>query len=200
MNDATAVTATTATKKTAEVETVTMTDTRLVEFPGKKVLQKESFEKDGAVYVRLDFRNGETRTVKLRDDMLRKYAAHGAEQKLGDEIAGLKKEDGSEADTDDKVLVIDALIERLDAGEWTTKRDSSGMAGTSVLLRAIVEVTGKPLEAVKGFLKDKTQAQKLALRDSAKFRDTVARIEAEKASKKAKIDISADLAELDALA
>jgi hypothetical protein len=199
MNDATATVATTA-KKQPEVETVKMTDDRLVEFPGKKVLQKESFEKDGAVFVRLDFRNGETRTVKLRDDMIRKYAAHGAEQKLGDEIAGLKKEDGSEADTDDKVLVIDALIERLDAGEWTTKRDSSGMAGTSVLLRAIVEVTGKSLESVKGFLKDKTQAQKLALRDSAKFRDVVARIEAEKASKKAKVDITADLAELDALA
>ena len=41
------------------------------------------------------------------------------------------------------------------------------MSGTSVLLKAIVQVTGKPVEAIKAYLADKTQAQKMALRDSA---------------------------------
>jgi len=73
------------------------------------------------------------------------------------------------------------------------------MAGTSVLLRAIVQVTGKSVEAIKTYLSTKTQAQKIALRDSEKFRDAVAAIEAEKASKKKPVDITADLAELENL-
>lgn len=199
MNDQTAV-ETTSKKPKTEVESVLMTDARVVDFPGKKILQKESFvAADGTISVRLDFRNGETRTVKLRNDMLSKYAAHGAEQKLGDEIAGVKKDDGSDADIEDKVLVMDALIKRLDDGEWTTARDSSGMAGTSVLLRAIVEVTGKSADAIKAYLATKTQAQKIALRNSDKFRDAVAAIEAAKAKSKKPVDISKDLEELDAL-
>lgn len=199
---ATAVTAAAAKKPKTEVESVLMSDSRIVDFPGKKILQKESLinEATGEIAVRLDFRNGETRLVPLRQDMISKYAAHGAEQKLGDEIAGVKKESGGEeADIEDKVLVMDALIERLAAGEWATKRDASGMAGTSVLLRAMVEVTGKPVEALKTYLSTKTQAQKIALRDSDKFRATVARIEAEKAKSKKPVDITADLAELEAL-
>lgn len=199
MNDQTAV-ETTSKKPKTEVESVLMTDARVVDFPGKKILQKESFvAADGTISVRLDFRNGETRTVKLRNDMLSKYAAHGAEQKLGDEIAGVKKDDGSDADIEDKVLVMDALIKRLDDGEWTTARDSSGMAGTSVLLRAIVEVTGKSADAIKAYLATKTQAQKIALRNSDKFRDAVAAIEAAKAKSKKPVDISKDLEELDTL-
>lgn len=198
MNDTTAVATKTAAKEPAAVEAVTMTDGRVVDFPGKKRMQKDSFiAADGAVSVRLDFRNGETRVINLRPDMLAKYAAHGAEQKLGDEIAGLKSADGGEADIDDVVLTIDELIARLDAGDWTTKRDTSGMSGTSVLLRAIVAVTGKPVDSIKAYLAGKTQAQKMALRDSDKFAAAVAKIEAERKTKAKAVDISADLAELE---
>lgn len=180
-------------KTETKVETVTMQDGRLVDFPGKKRLQKESFVSDtGKVSVRMDFRNGETRVFTIADSMLEKFAGHGAEQKLGDEIAGVE-------DIDDAVLAVDELIARLNAGEWGIKREGGGMGGTSVLLRAIVQVTGKPVEAIKAYLAGKTQAQKMALRDSEKFRDAVAAIEAEKAKGKAKVDISADLAELDSL-
>lgn len=167
------------------IESVKMADGRIVDFPGKRKLQKESFvNPDGSVAVRLDFRNGETRTVRLRNDMMLKYAAHGAEQKLGDEIAGVE-------DVDDAVIAIDELVSRLDAGEWTQKREAgAGISGTSILLRAIVEVTGKPIEKVKEYLKGKTQAEKMALRESAKFRDVVKRLEAEKESKRQKIDVA----------
>ena len=158
----------------AEVASVTMTDGRVVDFPGKRKLQKESFiADDGTVSVRLDFRNGETRTISLRPDMLAKYAAHGAEQKLGDEIAGLKDDKGNDASIEDAVVVMDALIERLNAGEWTTKKDAGGLVGTSILAQAIVEVTGKPKEAIAAFLKTKTPAEKAALRASDKFRAKV---------------------------
>lgn len=198
MTDATA-TATKPAKPAADVETVKMEDGRLVEFPGKKRMLKDSFITDNVVTIRLDFRNGRTLTHTIRPDMLPKYAAHGGEQKLGDEIAGLKKEDGSEADIDDLVLVEEQLIERLENGEWTATRAGDGMSGTSVLLQAIVTVTGKARDAVKTFLAGKTPKEKAALRDSAKFREAVAQIEAERAAKRPKIDVSAIEAEIEAI-
>lgn len=174
-------------------EQVKMTDGRFVEFPGKRKLDKSSFiSADGTVKVRLDFRNGETRTFAVPSLLLTKFAAHGAEQKLGDEIAGLD-------DVDDCTIAVDELIDRLNAGEWGVKRESSGMSGTSVLLRAIVEVTAKDVEKVKAYLKTKTQAEKLALRESAKFSGAVKRLEAEKESKRQKIDVAPLEAELDAV-
>ena len=172
-------------------ETVTMQDGRIVEFAGKRKLLKESLQSpEGKVQVRLDFRNGETRLFTLPDNLLAKFAAHGAEQKLGDEIAGL-------ADVDDCVIAIDELIDRLYEGEWGVKREANGMAGTSVLVRALVEHTGKTVEQIKIFLSGKTQAEKVALRNNPKIKPIVERIEAEKASKGSKVDTDALLGELE---
>ena len=173
------------------VETITMQDDRIVEFAGKRKLLKESLQSpEGKVQVRLDFRNGETRLFTLPDNLLAKFAAHGAEQKLGDEIAGL-------ADVDDCVIAIDELIDRLYNGEWSVKREANGMAGTSVLVRALVEHTGKTVEQIKTFLSGKTQAEKVALRNNPKVKPIVERIEAEKASKGSKVDTDALLGELE---
>lgn len=173
------------------IETVTMQDGRIVEFAGKRKLLKESIQSaEGKVQVRLDFRNGETRLFTIPDNMLAKFAAHGAEQKLGDEIAGL-------TDTDDCVIAVDELIDRLYNGEWGVKRESNGMAGTSVLVRALVEHTGKAVEQIKTFLSGKSQAEKVALRNNPKVKPIVERIEAEKASKATKVDTDAMLGELE---
>ena len=178
-------------KTETQFETVTMTDGRLVDFAGKRKLLKESsVNADGKVQVRLDFRNGETRLFTLPDALLNKFAAHGAEQKLGDEIAGL-------TDTEDCVLAVDELIDRLYNGEWSVKREANGMAGTSVLVRALVEHTGKTVEHIKQFLNGKSQAEKVALRNNPKIKPIVERIEAEKASKKANVDTDAMLGELE---
>lgn len=178
-------------KTETTVETVTMSDGRIVDFAGKRKLLKESLQSaDGKVQVRLDFRNGETRLFTIPDNMLAKFAAHGAEQKLGDEIAGLQ-------DTDDCVIAIDELIDRLYNGEWGVKRESNGMAGTSVLVRALVERTGKTVEQIKAFLSGKSQAEKVALRNNPKVKPIVERIEAEKASKGSKVDTDAMLDELE---
>lgn len=178
-------------KTETQVETVSMTDGRVVDFAGKRKLLKESsVNADGKVQVRLDFRNGETRLFTLPDNLLNKFAAHGAEQKLGDEIAGL-------TDTEDCVLAMDELIDRLYNGEWSIKREANGMAGTSVLVRALVEHTGKTVEQIKQFLNGKSQAEKVALRNNPKIKPIVERIEAEKASKKANVDTDAMLGELE---
>lgn len=173
-----------------KVETVTMNDGRIVDFAGKRKLLKESIKDGDKVQVRLDFRNGETRLFTIPDNLMAKFASHGAEQKLGDEIAGLQ-------DTEDCVLAIDELIERLYNGEWNIKRESGGMSGTSVLVRALIEHTGKTAEAIKEFLKNKTQAEKIALRNNPKVKPIVDRIEAEKAAKSStKVDTDSMLDEI----
>lgn len=181
----------TAKKAATAIETITMTDGRIVDFVGKRKMLKESFVKDGVVSVRFDFRNKETRTFTIPSTLLNKFAAHGAEQKIGDETAGLD-------DVDDAVIAVDALIERLNIGEWGVKRESNGMAGTSVLARALVELKGVTIEKVKAFLAGKTAAQKTALRESAELKPIVQRIEAEKAKKGSTVDTSSLLGELDA--
>jgi hypothetical protein len=176
-----------------QYNSVQMDDGRIVDFAGKRKMQKESiFSADGSIKVRLDFINGESRTVTLRDDMLAKYAAHGAEQKLGDEISGLD-------DIEDCIIAIDQLMERLDAGNWTVKREAgNSLAGTSVLARALVEKTGKSIDVIKSFLATKTQAQKVALRSDPSILPIVQRLEAAKAKKAATVDTGALLGELDA--
>lgn len=166
-----------AKKKEPEVEVVVMGDGRKVDFTGKSRIQKESFlTAEGKVQVRLDFRNGETRLFTVPDALLLKFAAHGALQKLGDEAAGVK-------DMDDAVLAIDNLVDRLYEGEWNIQSDKSGLAGASILLKAMVEVTGKTVDEIKTFLKSKSAAEKLALRQNARIKPTVDRLEAEKAAR-----------------
>jgi hypothetical protein len=174
--------------------TVTMDDGRIVDFAGKRKMLKESIlNADGSVDVRLDFVNGESRTFALPSNLMQKFAAHGAEQKLGDEIAGV-------VDVDDCVLAVDELVERLQKGEWgITRTAGNSIAGTSVLARALVEHSGKPMDTIKAFLKDKTQAQKLALRNNPAISVIVLRLESEKVRKagnKPQVDTEALLGEL----
>ena len=179
-------------KQETQIETVVMQDGRAVDFAGKRKLLKESLVgDDGSVQIRLDFRNGETRLFTLPGNLMARFAAHGAEQKLGDEIAGTD-------DVEDCVLAVDNLIDRLYNGEWSVKRETNGMAGTSVLMRALVEHTGKTPEQIKAFLSGKSQAEKVALRNNPKIKPIVDRIEAEKASRKTNVDTDALLGELDA--
>lgn len=175
------------------IETVKLEDGRVVDFPGKRKVLKTSEVVDGRVVVTLDFRNGATRKFTLPDALLLKFAAHGAEQKLGDETAGID-------DVDDQVLAIESLIDRLNAGEWNSRREAGSGAGSSVLAKALVLATGKSAEEIRAFLATKDQKQKIALRSNAKIKPFVDQIEAEKAAKaKAKgdeVDTEALLGEL----
>lgn len=189
-------------KVEVQVATVKMNDGRVVEFAGKRKLLKESLiAVDGTVQVRLDWRNGETRLFTIPSAMVGKFAAHGAEQKLGDEIAGLKDAKGNEADIEDCVLAVDELIENLYEGKWGTRREGNGLAGTSVLIQALVKAYDgkKTVDQIKAFLKPKTQAEKIALRNSPRFKPLVDAIEAEKAAKAGStVDVAGLEAELDA--
>lgn len=172
--------AATAAKPETKITTVTMTDGRVVEFPGKRKLLKESFfeEETGAISVRLDFVNGETRTFTIPESLLARFAAHGAEQKLGDEIA-------REDDIDDAVQAIDELMDRLDKGEWNAKREAGTGAGGSILFKALVEVTKQPKEKITAFLAGIDAKTKMALRKDPALQPVIARLEAEKAARSA---------------
>jgi hypothetical protein len=176
------------------VEKVKMEDGREVEFVGKRRMLKESlFDSNGHPSVRLDFRNGKSILFRIPEETLAKFAAHGAEQKLGDEGAGYKEEE-----LDDQYLAIEGLAKRLEKGEWNVKREGGSMAGTSILMKALKEFSGgsRTDEQIKEFLAGKSQAEKLALRNSHKIKPIIQRLEEERAAKAAHVDTDALLAGL----
>lgn len=209
----TEATANAAKKPPREFEAITMADGRVVEFAGApgapraRRMLKESLYDDAGNWVgtRFDFRHGQSYVFdpsklpeKFTDgtSALGTLAAHGIEQKLGDETAGNKT--GSE----DMYLDVEALAERLYAGEWAKERVAGdSMAGTSILLQALVEQTGKPIDALKAWLKTKTREEKEAMRShpQSPLKPIVERLEAEKAAKLGHVDIAAQFAQLDAI-
>jgi hypothetical protein len=192
-------TATSVKPKKAEpmMTTVTMEDGRIVDFVGakKKLLKTTTITPEGVVQVRLDFINGASRLFTIPAEDMARFAGHGAEQKLGDEIAGLE-------DVEDCVIAVDELIDRLYNHEWGVKREANGLAGTSILLRALVELSGgkQSVEQVKKFLAGKSQQEKMALRLNTKVKPIVDRLEAEKAAKATKVDTDALLAQFETAA
>lgn len=173
------------------VEVVKMSDGREVSFAGKRKAIKSSDFVAGEVQVRIDFRNGESKLYTIPKNLTEKAACHGGEQKYGDSYAGVES-------VEDMILACDQVQENLNKGDWTSRVEGSGIAGTSVLARALVEATGKTPEAIKEWLKAKTQADKMALRQSSKLKPIIERLEAEKVAKASKVDTGALLAELDA--
>ena len=169
---------------------VTMTDGRVENFGKKQRLIKTSTVDGDNVSVRLDFVNGETRNFVVPSTMTARFAAHGAEQKLGDAIAG-------ETDINDAVLSVDDLMARLTAGEWNVTRSAGGFAGTSILAQALIEASGQTREAIMAYLGTKSQAEKIALRRAAKIKPIIDRLEAAKAStSKSSVDTDSLLGEL----
>tara|TARA_R110000868_G_scaffold343142_2_gene604227 strand:+ start:1034 stop:1651 length:618 start_codon:yes stop_codon:yes gene_type:complete len=185
-----------------EVTTVTLEDGRSVTFTGKTKMNKEVLA-DGSV--RFDFANGNTRTFDVANsNLLLELASHGAKQKIGDETAGV-------ADVDDMVIAVDAMLERLAKGDWSKAREAGdGFSGASVVIRAVMEATGKVQADVKAFLDGKLKVaeergEKLSRKDlydsfrkpGTKTGDIIARLENEKKAKAAKFDgddLAAELA------
>lgn len=203
-------------KSKTEYTDVTMTDARVVSFAGKRKVNKETLideskiavENDviqlalGAVSIRMDFRNGETRLIPLPLSLLARFAGHGAEQKFGDELATTADKPLTE---DDMVLAIDDLNAQIQSGKWGAGRASGGggVSGASVVVQAIMEATGKDLATVKAFLQKKLDADpalsRRALYDSFRVAGTktgviIKRLEEAKLAKTAKVDADAELA------
>jgi hypothetical protein len=208
-------------KKKAEVQMVKMSDGREVGFAGKRKVLKETLideskvivEGDtvtlaaGAVSVRVDFRNGETRIYPLPIKLIPRFSGHGGEQKYGDELASPADKPMSE---DDMVLALDDLHDRIMQGDWSVVREGGGgVAGASIVVRAIMEASGKGQEEIKAFLQRKlddavARNQKLSRRElydsfrnpNSKVGVIIKRMEDERLAKESKVDADAALAEL----
>jgi hypothetical protein len=207
-----------APKSKTEVLAVQMTDGRTVNFAGKRKVNKETLIDEtkfvidgdviqlqaGAVAIRMDFRNGATRTIPLPLFLLARFAGHGAEQKFGDELAAPADAPLSE---EDMVIAIDDLNATIQSGSWGKGRASGGggVSGASLVVQAIMEASGKDLETVKAYLQKKLDADKdltrRALYDSFRVAGTktgiiIKRLEEAKLAKTAKVDADAELSNI----
>lgn len=89
-----------------------MSDGRFVDFPARRrILSSQYVDAEGSVCIRLDFANGETRTFKVRDDMLLRFAAEGAEHMLRTSASVAQ-------DMQAVVSAVDHRIARLNQGQW----------------------------------------------------------------------------------
>jgi hypothetical protein len=203
-------------KSKTEYTEVKMTDGRVVQFAGKRKVNKETLIDEskiaveegivqfepGAVCVRMDFRNGDTRTISLPLGLIARFAGHGGEQKFGDELATPADKPMSE---EDMVIAIDDLNAVIQKGDWGRGRASGGggVSGASLVVQAIMEATGKDLATVKAYLQKKLDGDKdltrRALYDSFRVAGTktgiiIKRMEEAKLAKTAKVDADAELA------
>jgi hypothetical protein len=187
-------------------ETVEMSDGRKVDFVGKrKMLKHSEFAADGRwVFTRFDFKfeisdeypeNTITVRAPAHDRQLKdgsyaldSLAAHGAEQKFGDSAAG-------EDDVEDMYEAVKKTVDQFAGGDWSQRREGGGMAGTSILLRALVIKNPKrSVQEARDLLKTLDAKTKLALRNSPDLKPIVEKLESERASKAAKVDTSGVLA------
>lgn len=200
-----------AKKPAPEVTKVQMDDGREVEFTGKRSMLKEIIIEGNVVSVRFDFRNGQTITADVPPQHLLYAAGHGYAQKLGDEVAGAKAEDGTPASDEDKFLAIEALHQRLSAGtDWNKVAEGGGsVSGASVVLKAIMEVSGKTLAEVKAFIEKKladaeARGQKLTRaalyasfrNPTSKTGQVIERLEKDKKAKASAVDADELMGEL----
>jgi hypothetical protein len=195
-----AATAAKAAKKEVVYTPIKMEDGRTVEFAGNRQVDKTVTIEDGAVSVRLDFRNGKSVVITQADlsaSTLLQAAGHGISQKVGDSYA-------SEKDVDDMFLAAEEMANRLKAGDWRVTREAgSSMAGASLVIKALVEHTGKSVEEIKAFLERKIAAGITRQALYAQFRHPgtptgriIKRLEEEKAAKGSAEDAEALLAEI----
>jgi len=208
-----------ANAKQREVLEVRMEDGRTVAFAGKRKMLKETVldeskievQEDGtvillpgAVSIRVDWRNGVTRTFVCPGKQVPRFTGHGMEQKYGDETASPADKPLSE---EDMILALEDLDSRIQRGDWKVVREGGGgVSGAGTVVRAIMEATGKSVEAVKAFLAKKLETTPGLTRQAlyASFRapgtktgDIIKRMEVEKAAKATAIDADAELANIE---
>jgi hypothetical protein len=155
-------------------------DGNTYEFSEKAKVKKQSYiTDDGVIVTKFVFRNGAVRTHKtsMGDALVARLAMHGADQKFGDEFAGVD-------DVEDCILSFESMSGRLARGEWSERKAGEGVAGTSLLARALAEHTGKSLDEVKAKLKDADPKVKAAAARQPKVAEIIARLKAERDAKK----------------
>ena len=168
-----------------ETRNVVMTDGRTVAFGLKQRMAKDYGSKDGQVYATIDFDNGETVRVELSptSEVGLLAMGHGMIQKLGDAAAGADT-------TDDAFEAVLEIAQRLSNGQWVKPSAAgAGVAkGSSELIEAFALVIGKSKDEARAKLANLTQADKMALRKTARVAEAIEKIRAGKGVSKAAND------------
>lgn len=171
---------TTSTKKAAITTTITEEGTLVIEFGNGKALTVE--------------------IGNLSPEIVRQATLHGLKQKLVDAAAIARNTTtGLSASLNDKYEAVKEVFDRItdiEAPSWNKVRESgtgSGGGNGGVLVRALMQLTGKDKEAISAFLEEKTKAEKAALRANPKVAAIIAELQREKS---AEIDTDELLGEL----
>lgn len=146
----------------------------------------------------LAFSNGRTLVCQVGDlspSIIAQAIMHGLKQKLVDAAAIARNPDtGRSATVADKFDAVDEVFQRLLVGQWNKVREGGGSTG-GLLLRALMQHTGKDRETTIAFLEGKTDEQKSALRKNPKIAAIIATLKPEPKAD-ASIDTDALLDEL----
>jgi len=188
-------------KPKTEYFKVLMQDGREVEFPGKRKMDKTVIIENGEVKVRFDFRNVVTHLLnvsELKPEIQLNLLGHGASQKCGDSAAG-------EETVEDTALSVEKTIQQLQSGTWALARAAGdSFKGGSVVIKALCEVTGKPVDAIKAFIDKTIEAKKVSrqalyasFRADARVGPVIERLEKESA-KPSNVDTGGLLDEISA--
>lgn len=129
------------------------------------------------------FAHGGSTNVDLttfNPDIIQRFAIYGMRQKLQDSYSGQKEPEKAQA-------ALEALLTRLQAGEWTaTQRASGGTSATTKLVQAIHNLNpGKSIEELQTLVDALDDAQLKALRARPAVAAELARMRAEELAAKA---------------
>jgi hypothetical protein len=132
-----------------------------------------------------DGHTAEINTNLLADDIRVTAMMHGLNAKLVDAAAiGRDSLTGKSASLSDKKAAVLEIVERL-TGEnpsWNKIREGGNGGGVNngLLLRAIMEVSGKTYEETHSFLLNLSSEQKAAIRARERVANVIARMQREK--------------------
>lgn len=117
----------------------------------------------------LRFANGERLSLEastLHADIIAVATMHGLKQKLVDAAAISRNPDtGASATIADKYAAVKEVYDRLLTGQWNKPRGDGTSAEGGLLYRALCKMQpGKPAEAIRAWLDQRTKEEQAALR------------------------------------
>ena len=159
---------------------VKMTDGRTVQFSSRTRMKREAHCPDGRPGIRLDFANGETRSFPLNTELEAAYAIEGAQSRFGRAVANCP-------DTESMIRECDALQAQLMAGVWEVPAPQAPkpLSELELLIAALAELSGKPVEVIAKRVRARTPAERKAMGLDPRILPIMMRLRAAQASAEA---------------
>ena len=144
---------------------------------------------DGILFTVANVGSIELVVSSLAENVRQSALIHGLIQKVSDAAALPRNEDGSPASPSDKHAAMQAVVDRLLAGEWNKRGEASGDSAPAGLIRRAViewaEANGRTEAKAIAFYESKDRAGQLALRKVPEIAAIMERIKSERGANKA---------------